>query len=298
MIPIAWVTGIIGNTIGLIVFFRKAMHKVGPVLAYKMLFVSDLFFMPFMIDSFMLQVFGRGINIGGNLNCKIYYFFSYLMVNWSPMCMVYISLEKLIAIKYPAKRFIMRKQKTQLIYFMVLLVYYALSSIPPLFYYEIKYYYLPNNQTKLLKACTYTDLFGRQFLSILYLINKTVIPFTLMITCSVLLAILVFKLRQRIIQNFLSKTNKNNNEGKRYKDDIRFAFTSILLNIIYLVLNAPIAIILNLPINTRSNFIMWITLNISFYSFVINFYMILLSNNLTRKEFLNLIKEIIRVKNF
>ena len=45
MQPINFFGGIAGNIIGLVIFLRKKMVKVGPVHMYRILFVIDIFFL-------------------------------------------------------------------------------------------------------------------------------------------------------------------------------------------------------------------------------------------------------------
>ena len=39
------ILGLFGNTLGIIVIGRKKLDKIGPVLIYKLLFVSDLLYL-------------------------------------------------------------------------------------------------------------------------------------------------------------------------------------------------------------------------------------------------------------
>ena len=294
MIPIAWVMASVGNILGLIVFSKKSMIKIGPVYAYRILFLSDQFFLPLFINSFTTQAFGKELIIYSDIGCKIYYFLNYATVNWGPMMIVYISAEKLVSIRYPAKRFLLRKKKSQIIYFIIIIIFYALINIPSLFYYEIKTNEILNlNQTiATYKTCTYKDSFSQQLLSLVYLFTKVLIPFSLMTTCSVFLIISVFKLRQRIIRNFLSTTNQLQSDAiNKYKKDFRLAVTSLLMNLIYLVLNAPLPIFLSLLNSLNNYYFLWVVVNLCYFSFSVNFYLILLTNHLTRKEFFNIFKK-------
>ena len=209
--------------------------------------------------------------------------------------MIYISVEKLVAINYPAKRFTLRKKKYQILYFILVAILFGIINVPSLLFYEIKSYKIPNNMSEptVIKYCYYADTFSYKLLSMMFSVNRVIIPFSLMIICSILLIVSVFKMRKRIIQNFLSNNQQTNERNNRYKRDIRLAVTTLLLNIIYLVLNAPLAIFLNLTNSVQQDLYgLWIVVNICFLSFGINFYLILASNHLTRKEFLSFFKKI------
>jgi hypothetical protein len=43
--PIIAIFGLFGNTMGIMVVSRKALKKIGPVLIYKFLFISDTIYL-------------------------------------------------------------------------------------------------------------------------------------------------------------------------------------------------------------------------------------------------------------
>ena len=287
MIPSVWFLGFIGCTLGLIVFSRDHMRKIGPITAYRLLFMSDIVNMIQMYDSFINQLTGISLNSLNDIGCKLLTYVNYFTLNLSPMLIIYISIEKLVAIKYPSKKYILRKKKYQLLYFFCILFSNMCIYLPSLFMYKSieMVVYNDTNLTIYKSVCLYADSYSQQIISKIYLIDKVVIPFILMTLCSVLLIISVFKLRQRIIQNFLNNQQETNN----YKKDIRVAVTSLLLNIIYLVLNAPIAIVLSLPFYDMIDYmVILLVIYIFYFSYSLNFYLILFSNTLTKKEFFKL----------
>jgi hypothetical protein len=47
--PMINIIGLIGNTLGLIVVSKKELKKIGPVLIYKFLFISDTIYLSIII---------------------------------------------------------------------------------------------------------------------------------------------------------------------------------------------------------------------------------------------------------
>jgi hypothetical protein len=47
--PIIFILGLIGNTIGLIMLSRNELKKIGPVLIYKFLFISDSIYLSIVL---------------------------------------------------------------------------------------------------------------------------------------------------------------------------------------------------------------------------------------------------------
>ena len=204
------------------------------------------------------------------------------------MLVVYISVEKLISIKYPAKRFMLRKKDKQLLYLLIIIAFNFILFSPVPFFLENKISF-SNTTNRTTHVCSFKDNFAQTLIQSLFLVNK-IVPFLLMSTCSILLIISVFRLRQRIEQNFLSSSKSHLNESKRFKKDIRLAFTSILMNVIYLLLNIPVAVVLITPSLSSDYFLVFSLIYLFYFSFSLNFYLILFSNNLTRKELRSLFK--------
>jgi hypothetical protein len=50
--PMIVIFGFIGNTLGLIVVSKKELKKIGPVLIYKFLFISDSIYLSIILDFF------------------------------------------------------------------------------------------------------------------------------------------------------------------------------------------------------------------------------------------------------
>ena len=115
-----------------------------------------------------------------------------------------------------------------------------------------------------------------------------VIPFVLMIIVSVLLIFSVFGLRARITRNFLATTQNQVNENKKLSKDMKIAITSILLNILFLIFNLPIAVYVNIPNFFLNNLLFTALVYLFYVSTALNFYMVLVSNRLVRKECLKM----------
>jgi hypothetical protein len=108
-----------------------------------------------------------------------------------------------------------------------------------------------------------------------------------MTLCSVLLLISIFQMRKRIVQNFLSNLNLRQNQ--KYRKDIKLAITSILLNFTYLMLNVPYSVYISIPNYYVNQLATASVAFLFYYGFCLNFYLLLISNKLTRKEFINMI---------
>jgi hypothetical protein len=108
------------------------------------------------------------------------------------------------------------------------------------------------------------------------LINSTLIPFILMFIFSILLIYTIFKSRLRILR-LNSAVDR-----KKLRKDIKFAFTSILLNVTFCIINLPVCVA-NL-LNDVSEYYYKLLLYLFFISFCINYYILFTFNSVFRKE--------------
>ena len=110
---------------------------------------------------------------------------------------------------------------------------------------------------------------------------------TFIFSFSILLGIEVIRSRSRILGNF--KKEENN----YYFENISLAVSSIFLNIIYILLVTPLSVFHFLP-NYDQIYGFVFSYYLLYVTFSINFYIILVSNSLFRKQFILFLKDIIK----
>jgi len=110
------------------------------------------------------------------------------------------------------------------------------------------------------------------------LLNRVLIPSVLMVIASTLLIKSVCSLRMGEFTEQLSNADENN------RREVRLAITSIVLNIIYMILTFPLPIILLFG-DHFSEFFLYLNFNLFCLSYSINFYVLFCMNTLFRKEF-------------
>ena len=140
---------------------------------------------------------------------------------------------------------------------------------------------IPSSQLKQIQNDTITYNCGfsssndiQFYISLYDFINIVGLPFLLMLIFSSLLILAIFQSRNRLMRNIAEQRN--------FKQDIWFSVTSLSLNIIFLILNLPLSII-NFS-TSFSNFEFRLCLYIFFCNYAINFYVILFTNSMVRKE--------------
>jgi len=215
--------------------------------------------------------------------CKIYQFYNYGFDAISPWCLVYISAEKFISIAYHSKRFLFKKKKNQIIFLIILFAFNFVLHINIPFSFDIVTF-------KNISICDFVDDESQVIVSFMDFVNFVLVPFILMILFSSLLIVSIFKSRRR--------TNNPLRENKRFNKDVKFAISLLLMNFLFIILNMPFDVVdlFSFFKNNDSHSSLAYFFNLSS---AVNFYVVLLTNSLFRKEFFHLfIKKKDQERNF
>ena len=136
------------------------------------------------------------------------------------------------------------------------------------------------NQTTTSWQCNLKSLYFYQAFSIVMLIQVFFIPFVLMLTSSILIIRGLFNTRKRI------EAHENRELKSRKAKDIKFAISSIVLNVLFIVLTTPqmMNYIITFSDKTTSALYAYSTALIYSVNFSKSFFAYLISNSIFRKE--------------
>ena len=276
--PLVFLTGMVGNIIAIIILSRRSMTKLGPKNIYLYLFICDSIFLSFIIVNYFDFGYDYDLTVLSKYICKMYWYISYVIAPISPWLLIYISIDKVIAIKYPSKRFFLRNKKNQFIYLIILIAFNSVFYLPIAYYFKIHDENL--NETNGTIYCDFVNSDMRQLINLMDTGNRIVLPFLLMTACSLRLLVSIIRMRIRIINNFGS------NNHKRISRDIKIVFSLIFLNVVFILLNVPSAVSIYYSF---SDFGFIVTSYIFYLTYGLNFYIIFLTNSVFRQEFFVLI---------
>ncbi len=172
-----------------------------------------------------------------------------------------------------------------------MIIYDLIYYIPVLIYIDLIETNSTNYNSTIIisKTCSYRKAEQLMTVSVMDTINRVLVPFSLMFASSLLLSYCLFKSRTRIVENFLAEENKT------FYTEIRLATVSISLNLIFLFLNIPYCIVRLFPRFSNPNIFLY-SFYLFYFSFAINFSILLLSNSLFRDEFFNLFKKTKKIR--
>ena len=288
--------GTVANMISFIIFSRKKFKNTLFSTYFRVLLLVDTFGLLYLTLSKYLHL-GFDINLR-DLNtflCKITMPIAYSVPTISAHLTVVISFDRWLSIAKPTALLIRKKRKFQLnLCVIIILVNFVYNGQ---LFYSYMGYSIENN--KKWKVCL---IYNENLLSIMDLINSTILPFILMFLFTFLTINKVFISRNRIRSAVLNPRIAaiNGDIMCHYdlsrKRDIRIAINSILLNLVFLFLNAPQSIfffmskyILNN--STYSTIYVQSTLILSYLNHASVFFINLIVNTHFREELLNWFNE-------
>lgn len=266
-----FIFGLLGNTVGLITFLiDRKLNNIGTRNIYIYLFIVDSLFLFVMSLNSLSVSFDLEFTNKSNLICKSYHYLTHALATISPMLLCYISAERYLSLESPTRRFILRKDSYQLLYFKLVLMLNLIYYSPCFILFEI-------GQFDSVAKCDYIDSKSETLLSIMDLINRALIPCSLMLSASILLIYSISKSRSR----FLHDSGRIN---KFLIKDIRLGITSICLNLVYMIFSLPYHFVV-VFINYSNEIILYLAFVLFCFSYGFNFYVLYLSNKLFRTEF-------------
>ena len=223
------IIGLITNLIAFVIFSRKNYQNTVFSIYYRFLtlfcFLSSLII---PISKYFEFNFEISFWLDNDVLCKFRMFTFYSIQPVLGWGLVVISIDRYFSIACPFI-FLIRKNKIfQITVCCGVIVYNLIYNSPFLFFYIKTKINFNNqtNQTNIIKSCT-NDFYQKDWFN---LFNLCIIPFCLMFIFSLLTSSFIFKSRTLHNRNYSSSTKKR---------DIRFAVSSIVTNLIFLLLNLP-----------------------------------------------------------
>jgi len=189
--------GIFGNIMGLAVFYRKNMDKISTNKIYRFILYLDTFFLSTQIFQDSALSLGLDLRNLSTLSCKIRYFWNYSIGPVSPWLLVYITIERFVAIKYTSIKILKQHNFQKLI--IVLIFIYNLGIYSPFAILKQVYSAIDdNNNNETYYYCDFENNIQYTIMTSLDLINSALLPFFIMTASSCALIHTILKVRLRI----------------------------------------------------------------------------------------------------
>lgn len=277
--PILLILGFLGSSLGLTgLILQKKLAKVGVINMYKSIFIIDLVFLSQLMVDLIAVIFGYDVAKFSGITCKMYYHFNYSLAPISPYALVYVSFERFVSINSISKRFFMRCERNQN-YYIILVIVFSLIFFSP------AYLIFGLDETN---ECRFVSSKTEVIYSTGDLLIRVIVPGVLMMIASISLTISVISSRRKLkIQRRFQSAEQRN---KILIRDINLTITSVMLNLVYLLLTMPLP--LGLLFSDFLNNDSWFYAGYFLYylSFSIDFYVVFISNMMFRNEILKMFR--------
>ena len=284
-IPITMVAfGVTSNIVIFLVFRRKKFYKKLSRNYFCLMSITDAISLLTILPN---NLSGYGINlfILNQYACKVITFLEFFFPAMSSWILVLCNIERMLSVKY--KNIILFGQ----VWFQ-LTIFGGLFALNFGIYYFYAYYTVllsDNLNTTLSNStrnfyCDPTEFNDLPVLPILDMANSVVLPFILMLLCSIAIVHSIYLTGNTMMVKYLTK------DISKLRRDIRFSVIIILLNTAFLVFNLPIAV-LNFTPYINYDDIVFMIINIIFYmQYILNILVYMVLNAEFRSELLVILR--------
>jgi len=271
------IVGLVGNLIEITVFARKKNKKFPSRVYFIVLSIADLTCLFYYIVRDSIENFSQNWNIASsNLLCKLNIILLYALSTNSNWLLGIISLDKYFSIRWPSVK-ILKKKWFQIVLLLAIILHNFILYSPLLFYSGLVF----NNQTNNTKC----DLFNTEIETFNLAIDtiNCFLPLIMKLLFSILLIHTIMKSRLRILR-ITTQFERN-----KLKKDIRFAISTLFLNLFGILLYFPINLVLIAKLIYFLDFDN-IFICLLYIAYAANFYILFLTNKIIRKQTILLFK--------
>lgn len=252
-IPILLIVGLFGNVVSIIIFNKKSMKKYSTFQYLTLLSILDLCVLYTGCGQIVLDVYYQiDIRLLNEFICKTHSFIVYFFTHFSSMLLASMSIDRTVAI-LSINLTKSSDSKTPFKIFFILGILIALINVHFILFIELYDYELDdsdqNSTSQIIKLC-YAKFNAFYFI---YLTNiypwidlsiYTIIPFTIMLVCSI---IIILKIQKK--SNEIRSLQMNSKSLSRNKQLIIILFVT---NSLFVLLVFPL-VILNATGNIKEN---------------------------------------------
>jgi hypothetical protein len=269
--------GLMGNVISFLVFSRPVFRKNSISTYFRALAIFDCFTISELVSTIYLLSYSLFYPQFSDFACKAYFYIGMAFGSIPGWILIAFSIDKVLNMKRIGRGFIRKRSFQYAVIFIIvlsnLLLYIGIAIYLKLV--TIDFYGFPY-----ILCDTSTLSFGA-FISTMFMIEGSVLPFIIMLTTS----IISIRMVRKSTQNINRERQKDPNRTSR---DIKFAFSSIFFNFSFIILKFPVAFLIFLanyiPGLTTAYDLLTIITTIYFLHYSSSFFIHLVSNSLFRRE--------------
>ena len=268
--------GLLGNVISFLVFSRPVFRKNSISTYFRALAIFDCFTISELVSDIYLLCYGLFYPQFSDFACKAYFYIGMAFGSIPGWILIAFSIDKVLNMKRIGRGFIKKRSFQYAVIFIIvlinLLLYIGVAIYLKLV--TIDFFGFPY-----ILCDTSTLSFGA-FISTMFMIEGSVLPFIIMLTTSIISI--------RMIRKSTRKIESRSKLSNRTSRDIKFAVSSVVFNISFIVLKLPLTVILVLenfiPSLTTAYDALTIITTVYFLHYSSSFFIHLTSNSIFRRE--------------
>lgn len=275
--------GLLGSILSCIVFSRKAFRKSSIRIYCKFLAIFDQFTIFNLIFGLTTLFSSVQIINENDAICKFVYFISVGVSGIPGWILVIFSVDQYLKITM-TKRFSFRKKSwfQYVVIAVIVLVHFAL-------YIDVIFESGVRNATIGGHSQLWCDINVNSAMPVIYLVETSLIPFGIMVVTTLLILRSLYRVRKRVSSEIKSNSHSVISNKSR---DFKFAFNSVILNFIFILLTSPLVIyyLINFDDYTISQFVNTICFVFFYLNFASHFWIYFFVNSIFRNELLILFR--------
>ena len=278
------IIGLIGNVISFIVFSRPVFRKNSISTYCRALAIFDFFTIADLIISIGFEFFDTFYPFYSDATCKVYFYIIVAFASIPSWILIAFSLDKVLTMKRIGTNTLKKKSFQYGIIAAVAIVNLLLYIEIPIY---LKLVTIDFYDTKI-NICDISTLPFGTIIATVFLVGGSILPFLIMFTSS----IVSIKMIRDSARNIGRATNAN--LSNRNSRDLKFAISSIVFNITFIVFKMPFSLIFFLenfiPSLMTSYELLATASTLAYFHYSTGFFIHLFSNSIFRRELMILFR--------
>lgn len=281
--------GLVGNILSFFVFSRKSFRRNSINVYFRALAISDSIII-------IVQLVGDIARLTANIDlyspinelCKLTYYIYTIISPISGWILATFAIDKAISVVCINRfRFIQKRSFQLAIIALIVLINSLIYIEIPIALNNFKYTSRINgtNSTTTIYICWLDSISFIRVINYVFLVQSSCIPFIIMLGATIIISKTLYSSRSRLTAQC------NNQHKSRRMRDRKFAVTSAVFNVLYVIFQSPVTFsyVLRFP-DAYKNLIFYL-ICIIFYNlnFSISFFVYLISNSIFRRELFKMI---------
>lgn len=286
LIDITILVGLFLNGLTFMVFSCKPFKSNSMGVYCRFLAIADSFTLVHFLFDVVSYSLGSPFEASSDLACKLFYYIITSLSSVSVWIIIALDIDKLLAMLNKTNKLAFVGAKwfpptivaiiyvLNLVQFVEIPLFIALSNLTI------------SNTTFLICNGPEGDQFT--YIAYIYLINSNVVPFVLMIAITIATSMCLFRSARKLLKN----TTANESYRRRHKRDIKFAFSSVALSVVFVVFQVPVVFgfMFQFTLELLFDLLLWLF----FLNFASRFLGHLVFNSIFRETFFKMIFDVRR----